>query len=193
MTSLRLVQYTTQNGYLIWIRSIVIAHIHARRVPLKGPSANHKGTEEEGSPIRWPRSPGLHTAAALLSPFLVPRLQLLGSVPQEDVVLFLGVVVLVALGNSDKSTILQNMSGGQMWRACRQFSITVIKHKHLLTPFVQILHLLPLTSRNWTHMQRCCHFGWSNKPWWAGQAALRSSTWCGRLCPRSWSVRLSPQ
>lgn len=35
--------------------------------------------------------------AALLSPFLIPRLQLLGSVPQEDVVLFLGVVVLMAL------------------------------------------------------------------------------------------------
>lgn len=50
--------------------------------------------------------------AALLSPFLVPRLQLLGSVPQEDVVLFLGVVVLMSLRNSDKSTILQNMSGG---------------------------------------------------------------------------------
>lgn len=35
--------------------------------------------------------------AALLSPFLVPRLQLLGGVPQEDVVLFLGVVVLMTL------------------------------------------------------------------------------------------------
>lgn len=39
----------------------------------------------------------LLTTAALLSPFLVPRLQLLGGHPQEDVVLFLGVVVLVAL------------------------------------------------------------------------------------------------
>lgn len=38
--------------------------------------------------------------AALLSPFLVPRLQLLGSVPQEDVVLFLGVVVLMTLRDS---------------------------------------------------------------------------------------------
>lgn len=35
--------------------------------------------------------------AALLSPFLVARLQLLRGHPQEDVVLFLGVVVLVAL------------------------------------------------------------------------------------------------
>ena len=50
--------------------------------------------------------------AALLSPFLVPRLQLLGSVPQEDVVLFLGVVVLMAL-HADTSTTLQHMSEGQ--------------------------------------------------------------------------------
>lgn len=39
----------------------------------------------------------LLTTAALLSPFLVARLQLLGGHPQEDVVLFLGVVVLMAL------------------------------------------------------------------------------------------------
>lgn len=50
--------------------------------------------------------PCLQTAAALLSPFLVPGLQLLGSTPQEDVVLFLGVVVLMALKNSHESTIL---------------------------------------------------------------------------------------
>lgn len=45
------------------------------------------------------------TTAALLSPFLVARLQLLGGHPQEDVVLFLGVVVLVALkrGKNDKT------------------------------------------------------------------------------------------
>lgn len=41
--------------------------------------------------------PRLQMAAALLSPFLVSWLQLFSSVPQEDVVLFLGVVVLVAL------------------------------------------------------------------------------------------------
>lgn len=40
-------------------------------------------------------------AVALLSPFLVSWLQLLSSIPQEDVVLFLGVVVLVALRKSD--------------------------------------------------------------------------------------------
>lgn len=45
--------------------------------------------------------PRLQMAVALLSPFLVSWLQLLSSVPQEDVVLFLGVVVLVALRKSD--------------------------------------------------------------------------------------------
>lgn len=52
---------------------------------------------------------GLHgnkTAAALLSPFLVPRLQLLSGVPQKDVVLFLGVVVLMALGDQDSFLFL---------------------------------------------------------------------------------------
>lgn len=51
------------------------------------------------------RKPQPVTTAALLSPFLVARLQLLGGHPQEDVVLFLGVVVLVALkrGKNDKT------------------------------------------------------------------------------------------
>lgn len=46
---------------------------------------------------------GLHGNRRLssLSPFLVPRLQLLSSVPQKDVVLFLGVVVLMALKDQD--------------------------------------------------------------------------------------------
>lgn len=51
------------------------------------------------------RSPGLRTVVALLSPFLVPRLQLLRSIPQEDVVLFLGVVVLIALRDSESQLV----------------------------------------------------------------------------------------
>lgn len=45
--------------------------------------------------------PRLQMEVALLSPFLVSWLQLLSSIPQEDVVLFLGVVVLMALRKSD--------------------------------------------------------------------------------------------
>lgn len=37
-----------------------------------------------------------------LSPFLVPRLQLLSSIPQEDVIFFLGIVVFVSLLHSRK-------------------------------------------------------------------------------------------
>lgn len=132
-----------------------------------------------GSPVQRPQSPGLRTVAALLSPFLVPRLQLLGSIPQEDVVLFLGVVVLMALRQKYKNNI-RYTKYEQRPGYYREMQTTA--HD-----------LLPLTSHNWKHMQRCCHCGWNSKPWWADQAALRSSTWCGHLCPRSWSARLSPQ
>lgn len=63
---------------------------------IKGSTQGQRHTEEVGQP---PAENAASTSAdaALRSPFLVSWLQLFGSVPQEDVVLFLGVVILVAL------------------------------------------------------------------------------------------------
>lgn len=56
--------------------------------------------EEMGQP-RPVTTVSRFTVAAPLSPFLVPRFQFLGSIPQEYVVLFLGIVVLMALGDAE--------------------------------------------------------------------------------------------
>lgn len=63
---------------------------------IKGSTQGQRPTEEVGQPYAE-NAASTSTDAALLSPFLVSWLQLFSSVPQEDVVLFLGVVILVAL------------------------------------------------------------------------------------------------
>lgn len=63
----------------------------------------HEGPDKVGQPSR--ESSGFETVTVPLSPFLVARLQLLSGIPQKDVVLFLGVVVLVALRDSNNSKI----------------------------------------------------------------------------------------
>lgn len=70
-------------------------------MPVKVPPSVTSAMRKWGNPLQRIQPPCLQTVAALLSPFLVPWLQLLSSVPQEDVVLLLGVVVLMALRKSD--------------------------------------------------------------------------------------------
>lgn len=94
-----------------------------------------------GSPIWSLQLPRLQMADALLSPFLVSWLQLLGSIPQEDVVLFLGVVVLVALRRSDPDS--RNKKKGK-------------KQARAEANAEQAERLPPSTSRSWRRMQRCC-------------------------------------
>lgn len=62
----------------------------------EGSTQGQRHPEEVGQP-HAETAASTSTDAALLSPFLVSWLQLFSSVPQEDVVLFLGVVILVAL------------------------------------------------------------------------------------------------
>lgn len=94
----------------------------------------------KGSPILRMQLPCLQIAAALLSPFLVSWLQFLSSIPQEDIVLFLRVVVLVALGESYSE------------RKIEQGVRPAANNKHALA-------LPPLTSHSWRRMQRCCRCG----------------------------------
>ena len=54
------------------------------------------------------------------------------------------------------------------------------------------LNLLPLTNRNWKHMQIYSHYGWNNKQILVGQVVLMFLALFVHLYPKSWIYHQIP-